>query len=131
MSNDPGAREILWRQYQQNVDLYKFYLDIVVKLNIFHYAVTGAILSFFFTRSEISDAKYSVLLPLVMSCAFAVLFVYGAVLNRITRAEQFAIRDDLGLSAAPDFGVLSVILYIFAFVFLLTAGACGLILWRY
>jgi hypothetical protein len=41
------APELLWRQYALSVDLYKFYMDLVVKFNVFYYAVTGAILSFF------------------------------------------------------------------------------------
>jgi hypothetical protein len=31
--------EILWRQYAQFVELYKFYMDLILKLNVFYYAV--------------------------------------------------------------------------------------------
>ncbi len=65
-------QELLWRQYSQNVELYKFYMEIVIKFNIFYYAVTGAIVSFFFKNSTISNIKYSLLFPILMSIAFAV-----------------------------------------------------------
>jgi len=32
-------RDLLWKQYALNVDLYKFYLELVVKVNAFYYAI--------------------------------------------------------------------------------------------
>ena len=124
---DPS--ELLWRQYSLNIDLYKFYMDLVVKFNVFNYAVTGAIASFYFANPSISNLKYSLCLPLVISIAFAVFFVYGARLMGFLRQEVFGIRDALGLETAPDVGVLSVLLYIFAVVFLLVATGCAYVIW--
>jgi hypothetical protein len=101
--------ELLWKQYQQNVDLYKFYLDLLIKFNVFYYAVTGAIISF----------------VLAHSTAF---FIYGAVLMGIPRRETFAIRDALGLKAAPDLCVLTVMLIMFSLICLLVAGGCSVLL---
>lgn len=121
--------ELLWRQYQQNIDLYKFYMDLTIKFNVFFYAVTGAIVSFALAQHDGNDLiRFSLLLPLVMSLSFAGFFVYGGVLMRVLRRETFAIRDALQLQAAPDVGVLSVLLYLFAFVFLLIAIGCGVLL---
>ena len=123
------AQELLWRQYQQNVDLYKFYMDLTVKFNVFFYAVTGAIVSFVLAQHNGNDLiRFSLLLPLVMSLCFAGFFVYGGVLMRVLKRETFAIRDALRLQAAPDVGVLSVLLYLFSFVFLLIAIGCGVLL---
>jgi len=123
-------RELLWRQYSQNVDLYRFYMELVIKLNVFYYAVTGAILSYYFSHTSMESVHLSLVLPLVMSVAFAGFFIYGALLTSVLRADVFAIRDALQLRAAPDLGVLSVLLYIFAVVFLIVASACGYLLWR-
>ena len=115
------STEILWGQYKQNIDLYKFYMDLIVKFNVFYYAVTGAIVSFFFANQGIPDIKYSLLLPIIMSLAFASFFIYGAILMRYLRKDVFTIRDKLKLKAAPDVGVLSVLLYIFSVIFILVA----------
>jgi hypothetical protein len=123
------GRELLWRQYQQNVDLYKFYMDLTIRFNVFFYAVTGAIVSYVLAQHNGNDLiQYALLLPLVMSLCFGGFFVYGAVLMRVLRRDTFAIRDALQLQAAPDVGVLSVLLYVFAFVFLLIAIGCGVLL---
>lgn len=126
-----NGRELLWRQYQQNVDLYKFYMDLTIKFNVFFYAVTGAIVSYVLAQHNGNDlVQYALVLPLIMSLCFGGFFVYGAVLMRILRRDTFAIRDALQLQAAPDVGVLCVLLYVFAFVFLFIAIGCGVLLWQ-
>jgi hypothetical protein len=116
--------ELLWKQYQQNVDLYKFYLDLLIKFNVFYYAVTGAIISFVLAHSTEPLIRYALVLPLVMSVGFSAFFIYGAVLMGIPRRETFAIRDALGLKAAPDLCVLTVMLIMFSLICLLVAGGC-------
>lgn len=123
-------QEILWRQYSQTVELYKFYMDLMVKFNVFYYAVTGAILSFFFANPDIDDIEFALGLPLIMSVAFAAFFVYGAIIMKLLRREVFDIRNALGLRVAPDVGVLSVLPYIFASVFLIVATGCAYLIWR-
>lgn len=116
-------RELLWRQYQMNIDLYRGYLELVVKINVFYYAITGAILSFFFSHADDPLIKWSLLLPLVMSVALGIFFVVGARLAQVPREETFKIRDALGLIAAPEIGVLILLLYVFAtLTFMVSAG---------
>ena len=129
MLNAMNDRELLWSQYKQNVDLYKFYMELLLKLETFYYAITGAIFSYYFSNVGIPEIKYSLFLPLIMSVAFAGFFIYGAVLISITREETFKLRDALGLQVAPDLGVLSVLLYIFAIISLLVAAVSGYVLW--
>ncbi|MFA4844255.1 MAG: hypothetical protein WC632_04805 [Candidatus Margulisiibacteriota bacterium] len=116
--------EILWKQYSQNVDLFKFYMKLVLELNVFYYAVTGAIFSFYFANHKITNIQYSLMLPLFMSLAFAGFFFYGAHLMKCIRQEVFDIRDNLGLKVAPDVGVLSLLLRIFAVLFIIVAIVC-------
>lgn len=111
--------ELLWKQYAQNVELYKFYMDLVIKLNTFYYAITGAIFSFYFANTTNPEVKYAVILPLAMSVGFLLFFIYGAVLMLDLRRDTFSIRDALGLKTAPDLGVLSVFLCIFSIVFII------------
>ena len=121
--------ELLWRQYQQNVDLFRFYMDLTVKFNVFFYAVTGAIVSYVLANHNGSDiVQYAVILPIVMCIFFALFFVYGAVLMRVLRKDTFAIRDALGLRAAPDVGVLTVFLSGFAIMYVLIAIGCGVLI---
>ncbi|CAM3955606.1 hypothetical protein VIAQ111709_20510 [Vibrio aquimaris] len=49
-----------WKDFELSVELHKFYVDFIVKLNFFYYAITGAILSFHFAKDspEVSGLRY-------------------------------------------------------------------------
>lgn len=102
--------DLLWKQYASNVDLYKFYLELAVKVNVFYYAITGAILSYYFQRSTDGIAQYALLLPVLFSFALGGVSLYGASLVHVVRQEMFRTRDALGFQTAPEFMVLIVFL---------------------
>lgn len=121
ISNE-AIRETLLKQYQTHVNLYKHYLDLTLRVNIFYYAITGAILSFYFTKSHDNNIiRYSLLLPLLMSVFYAILFIYSSIILNVTRDEVFQIRDWLGLRSAPEFKVLKYFLIASALLFVLVA----------
>ena len=43
-----SERDLLWKRYEIEIDLYKHYLELTVKFNVFYYAATGGILSLYF-----------------------------------------------------------------------------------
>ena len=112
------------------VDLYKHYLKITIEFNVFYYAITGAILSYYLSHSDIELLKYSLLLPILMSVLFAGFFLYGANLMAISREEVFAIRDALEFDTAPDLQVLSMLLWIFAALMFVVAGGLMVLMWK-
>jgi hypothetical protein len=114
-------KEILWKQFVVYVDLYKFYMDLTIKINLFYYGITGAIVSFYFTHPHTPLIRYALCLPVLMALAFSGIFIYGAHLMPILRFDLFDIRDKLGLATAPDLGVLTLILRIFAILLLFVA----------
>jgi hypothetical protein len=128
MGDELSERELLWRQYNLHVDLYKFYLDIALKLNVFFYLVTGGILTFYFANSNERLIRYSLLLPIILSVAFGGVFIYGSILLSVTRADIFQIRDKLNLDTAPDVRVLSVLLRVFAIIFFVVATSMILLM---
>jgi|JI8StandDraft_2_1071088.scaffolds.fasta_scaffold30184_2 hypothetical protein len=113
--------ELLWRQYASNIELFKHYLKLAIEINVFYYGISGALVSFALSRPEIESLRFALLLPLVMSLAFAGLYVYGASLLTVMREETFKLRDQLELEAAPDLIILSVLLWVSAALFVLSA----------
>ncbi len=114
--------EKYWRQYDKHVELYKFYLDLVVKINVFHFAISGAIFSFYFANKSEPSIQWSLALPGLLSFCLLILFAYGAVMNRISRKDVFDLRDKLKLKVAPELMVLTVFLGIFCLANLFTLG---------
>lgn len=128
-SAQPDA-DLLWKQYSLHVDLYKFYLDLVLKTNVFFYGITGAILTYYFTHQEEPLVSLALLLPFGMSAALCGSFFYGAYLAGFIRREVFSIRDRLGLDSAPDMQVLQVLLWVFGSLLGLVALAILVLILR-
>lgn len=117
------SQELLWKQYALHVDLYKFYLDLTIKVNVFYYAVTGAILSYYFKGASDGVARYALVLPIVMSFGLGGIFLYGSTLLTVVRTEVFDIRDKLGLETAPEFMLLTVVLGVMGLIMFLVGVA--------
>lgn len=123
------SKDDLWKQYEISVDLYKHYLKLVIEMNVFYYAITGAIVSYYFAhRTEEPEIRFALMLPILMSVLLAGFFIYGSIMNRYSRDEMFRIRDALGLRVAPEFAVLGWLLIIFAALMGLVALSLGAIL---
>jgi hypothetical protein len=129
--DDLPDKELLWRQYNMYVDLYKFYLELVFKGNVFFYLITGGILTFYFTHREDSLIKYSLLLPVVMSIALGLASIFGAKLLGGMKKELLNLKTQLGLDTYPSIRILQVLLKGFGVMFLIVAtGMIILILIR-
>jgi hypothetical protein len=121
--------EKLWKQYDQHIVSYKFYLEILVKLMTMYFAVSGAMLSFYFTKVDISTAKLALYLPWLMSVGLFIFFSIGAYLSTITRKDVFNLRDQLELAVSPELGVLTMLLVIFAIITLSCGAGLSYVLW--
>lgn len=67
-------QELLWRKFAQDVDLYKFYLEISVKAALFAFGITGALASYFFSTEAKDVVVYSLIFPLILNLGFFILF---------------------------------------------------------
>ncbi len=75
MSGEPNPTDdIRWKQYALFVDVFKHYLDLVLKFNIFYYAATGAFMSFYLSHNTLFAMRYSLLFMATLSLGFAVFF---------------------------------------------------------
>lgn len=102
--------EKLWREYQMSVDLYKFYIDMVIKMLVWYYAVTGGIISFHLTRTAPSFARWALVLPLIVSVALAALFVWGARRWQPVRNNAVALSELLKLTDYFELRALDLLL---------------------
>jgi hypothetical protein len=119
---------LLWKQYELCIELYKHYLKLLVEFNLFYYGVTGAVVSYGLVHIEDRLVRYGMLLPVFMSILFGAYFIYGAYLMRFMRAEVYAIRDALGLQTAPELGVLTWFLIVSTTLMATVAvGVCFLV----
>ena len=115
--------EIIWNDFKMSVDLHRSYLDLTIKLNMFYYAITGAILSFHFTNGAVEVSKYALYLPLLLSIGLAIFFLWSA---RLANNLRIAIKKGakaLELEFYPEGIVLVMLCLIFGIVLALVSIA--------
>lgn len=104
---------IEWKDFELSIELHKSYLDFAIKLNLFYYAITGAILSFHFSKESPSVSALALLLPIAFSLALGGFFLYGAKLALNLRANIKLRAHQLGLRVYPEGIVLVLVCAIF------------------
>ncbi len=122
-----SSGELLWKKYEHEVSLNRGYLDLVLKINIFYYAITGAILSFYFLHVDDEPiVKFSLVLPFLMSLSFIYFFIRSA------KASRYANKEIVDLAQAINFNGYSIIAkvlehFLWIFSILMITVAIGLL----
>lgn len=121
-------QELLWKQYELHVGLYKFYLELTLKVNAAFYAISGAVATYTLTHQDSNVARAALLIPAVLGIGLAIVAGCGAYLQSATRSELIAIRESLKLQTIPEVKILGWLLWVTVAGFL--AVSAGLVwLW--
>lgn len=92
-------RELLWKRYELSVLNYTKYLDFVIRLNLFYYGITGAIVSFYFSKNANNELiEYSLMLPIIFSFGLFLLSVFGSKALVVAKEEIDWLVKKLGLN---------------------------------
>ena len=110
------TNSIEWKDFELSVDLHKSYLEYAIKINLFHYVVTGAILSFHFSQESPNISWLALILPTSLSLMLGLFFLYGAKLAMNLKNNIKMRAETLGLHVYPDGIVLVLICLIFGTV---------------
>ena len=118
----PSPDELLWRQYSLHYDVYKFHLDISVKYTSLLFAITGALLGYYFKELQGQPGAKWVLFPgvVVNLCMGVGCFVGGYMVGR-RKQEVDVIAKRFGFSSPPNMSLLRLILWLMCLVNALTA----------
>jgi hypothetical protein len=100
----PEDQALYLKQYVIVVDFVKHGLDLLLKLNVFYYAGTGAIVSFYLSRPEAAKptVRFALLLPLIMGVCCVVLSSFAAWTAPKGSRVVKRIADLLGFEAYPE-----------------------------
>jgi hypothetical protein len=94
---------LLWKQYAIYVDLFKFYVDITWKSSTWFYAITGAILAYYFSHIHDDNPliRYALGLPIILSFGFAFIYDRGNRQTEDLEKKLEYIRKRLRLPGKP------------------------------
>ena len=114
---------LLWKQYNVYVGLFKFYVDTAWKVTTWFYAITGAILTYYFANANTNPLLiFSLILPFLLSIGLWLIFTHGVNQMKDLNKHLTRIRDALELPGKPHVDVLTLFLRMGSLLFLLVAA---------
>jgi hypothetical protein len=94
------VQQLNWNRYALHIDLYKFYFELIIKLNIFYFGITGAILSFYLSKNvNNTQLEYVLLLPAFFGVCITVLCIFGdmSITHSKTDIKNLALKMDFDI----------------------------------
>jgi hypothetical protein len=128
---DTERTKLQW-EFEKFLANFTFFLDLALKAAIFFYAVLGGILSIYFAKDVVNKdvVKFLLYAPLIMSIILTLSFFIGGNLWKGAVPSAKNIADRLEMTTAPDFRLLTWILYVSGFTFLATAAGLLWLIYR-
>jgi len=119
--------ELKWNFFELHVKLYEKYLDLVVKINAYYFALTGAMTSYCLAHSSEPNIKLAMLLPIVMGVS--VICVWGLAIPRVNnlRKRLESISAEIELDSIPAVNVLKW--FLVASIVVKGITIIGLLIW--
>jgi len=131
-SESDFVRNFKCEELKFRVETYKYYLDIVLKVNVFFFVTTGAVIGFYLDGIKEQPAnhlKYFLLLPILIGAGLGGIFNYAARLQKDASIKinniktELVFKHELEIEEIPDINLLYLLLRIFACVFFLVAAS--------
>jgi hypothetical protein len=100
-----------WNRYALHIDLYKFYFDLIIKINIFYYGITGAILSFYLSKeANNTQLEYILFLPIIFGLSIIALCIFGDRSLLYSKADIANLAHDMEFNIVVDTSALNYIM---------------------
>ena len=105
-----NKENIMLIDYQHDIDLYKFYINFVLKVNAFQYAMTTAVLSVVLSKS--TEPYFLILLtfPIILSITLITTSLKGYPRVKDLQDGIYKRANELGMHTFPDFTTLRILI---------------------
>src|ERR1043165_333911 len=113
-SADPALRELKWKELKARMDAYRFYIKLILEINAFFYATTGAVMLVYISNDSVYIGLF-LLLPILMGTVVGGFLRYATALERDNENIIEGIRTELKdlrmeMKDIPDRKLLSQLL---------------------
>ena len=112
----------LWDEYSQLVDLYKFYLGLILQANIFAFGIIGAIITLLCGDASSYLTKYGLVVPFFLCVALATIFLRSKTPARELEEAISKLGTELKTKLPPHTYLLRHAILLFGVVHILIAA---------
>ena len=113
--------DMLWRQVDKDIELYKFYLEILIKAAMVIFAITGGITSYCLAHDDSPLMAYSLLLPIILNTSFSLICFMGLAPAKFMVQGHIDICENNDALIPYDFTPLIHVLYLFISMYTMVA----------
>ena len=117
-------------QVKQDFDVYKFYMEFVLKSGIFMFGITGGIVSYYLAHSEKEFMQYSLILPILFNLAFCLICFGGLGAAKELIEDQNRLADKADLMMPYEMAPLKYLLVTFGIVYGILSIGLGVLFVR-
>jgi len=112
--------EKTWHEIDQAIDLYKFYLDLIIKSANFIFAITGAMVAWYFIHNDNVLIKFSLILPLIINTGFFIACCLARkpviIMKREFEKNYATVNSNTYFDMSPLLYVLKIFLFTYAII---------------
>lgn len=116
-----NANSDLWKKYDDNISLYKYYFDLSIKIIMWYSSVVGAIFAFFVANQSLKFITYILFIPIFLSIFLFALTVSSIFLLDIIEKDFIDLSQKLNMDSYPTTTPLIWIMYFCCVIFSLIA----------
>lgn len=118
---DTSSLEHYWKKYEDNMNLYKYYFDLSIKIIMWYSSVVGAIFAFFILHRTEQYITFILIIPISLSLFLTSLSVASINLLKVIQSELKKISKKLQMDTYPAIEPLILIMELSSIVFTLVA----------
>lgn len=120
----------LWKKYDDNMSLYKFYFDLSIKVIIWSSGVIGAIFTFYIANPTLEYVTNILIIPIFLSLFLTALSIFSAILMKSIGDKFFLLCKQLEMDTYPAITPLKCILVASSLFFFFTAIGLSIIIYN-
>ena len=118
---------ILLKNYEELIELYKFWFDLTVKVNFYQFLIAGSILSYVFSNDNSRLGGFALVglwVPIFSGIGIAGMYLFGSRNQFQLDKKLDKIRKELGIVAGARYFLLGYSLIIFGLIHAAISCVC-------
>lgn len=120
-----NEKELLWKEIETDLDLYKFYIELLIKASTFFFAITGGLVAYYLSHFQQPLLRYSLILPVVMNMGFVLVCLASLGKVRLMIKDFKQSCTGAGFTQPYEMSPLLNLLWIFSISYILII--CGIL----
>lgn len=110
-------KDFVWKQIEKDIELYKFYLELLLKSAVFMFGITGAIISYFLSNEGKPLMAFSLLVPMLLNFGFFLICLLSHKYAVVLKEKHYNLCESVDVMAPYEMSPLPNMLKLFSIIY--------------